>query len=256
MRGRLYFVGGGPGDPSLITVRGMEVLRSAALVLTPGVFGRTYAGLIEGKESFDPFDCYHTELFARIDVVLASGRDAVFLVPGDLAIFSPVQSIIDHFADDVEVVPGVSALNAASAALKRTFDLPGISHSTIATSPKTITGSPDTVGALSKHRSTMVLFMNNKPVEELVAELREGYGPDTPVAVVYMVSLPEQEIVMSTVGRLAHEIDRERFHDEDVHKLVIVGDVLTASEDPSWWDKRKDIRDARHAAKARGRAAE
>lgn len=249
-RGKIYFVGGGPGDPSLITVRGMELLKGAAMVLAPGHFSRTYAAYIGDKDCFDPFDYHHAELVACIDAMLEKGEDVVFLVPGDLAIFSPVQSIIDYFGSSAEVVPGVSTMNAASAALKRTFDLPNVSHSTIVTSPKTITGSHDTIGALSKHQSTMVLFMNNKTAEDLAAELSEGYAPDTPVAVIYMVSFPEQEIQMTTVGGLAADVDRGRFEDEDVFKLVIVGRVLTASEDPSWWDRRKDMRDARHAKKA------
>jgi len=249
MRGRLWFVGGGPGDPKLITLRGMDVLKGARLVLAPGHFARTYEEELRGKEVLDPFDFMHLELFAKIESCLAGGDDAVFLVPGDLAVFSPVQSIIDRFREDSEVIPGVSTMNAASAILKRTFDLPGVSHSTIITSPKTITGSPDTIGALSRHQSTMVLFMNDKPVEDLVAELSEGYAADTPVAVVYMASMPEQQVVLSTLGRLANDVDRERFHDVDVHKLIIVGGVLTATEDPLWWDRRKELRDLRHAAR-------
>jgi len=249
-RGSIYFIGAGPGDPGLMTIRGMELLKGASLVLVPGFFKDTYAVQLEGKEWFDPFDYHHRELVAKVDSFLDAGRDAAFLVPGDLAIFSPVQSLIDYFGDAASVVPGVSAMNAASAALKRTFDLPGVSHSTIATSPKTITGSPDTIASLSKHQSTMVLFMNNKTVEELVSELGSGYAPDTPVAVIYMISMPSQEVVMTTVGGLSHDVERERFEDEDVFKLIIVGRVLTATEDPAWWDRRKDMRDARHAAKA------
>jgi len=252
VRGRIYFIGGGPGDPSLITVRGMELLKDASMVLASGIFMETYREHIGEKECFDPFDLYHSELVGRVDACLDRGLDVVFLVPGDLAIFSPVQSLIDYFGDAAVVVPGVSTLNAASAALKRTFDLPTVSHSTIATSPKTITGSPDTVGELSKHKATMVLFMNNRAPEALSSELSEGYAPETPVAVVYMVSLPEEEIQMTTVGSLATDVDRARFEDEDVYKLVIVGPVLTAREDPSWWDKRKDMRDARHARKKAG----
>jgi precorrin-4/cobalt-precorrin-4 C11-methyltransferase len=251
-RGRIYFVGGGPGDPALMTIRGMELLKKASMVLAPGFFRETYAEHLAGKESFDPFDHHHKELVGRIDGCLDRGDDAVFLVPGDLAIFSPVQSLIDYFGVDAEVVPGVSTMNAASAVLKRTFDLPGVSHSTIVTSPKTITGSPDTIAGLSVHQSTMVLFMNNRPVEELVEELMAGYPPDTPVAVIYMISMPGQEVVMSTLATLAADVDKERFKDEDVFKLVIVGRVLTASEDTAWWDRRKDMRDARHAAKAKG----
>ncbi|MBI5190408.1 MAG: hypothetical protein HZA22_07010 [Nitrospirae bacterium] len=249
MRGKIYFVGGGPGDPALIAMRGMELLRRAKTVLAPGFFKDTYKEHLAGKEVLEPFDYHHAELVARIDACLDRGDDAVFLVPGDLAVFSPVQSIIDYFGESAEVVPGVSTMNAASAALKRTFDLPGVSHSTIVTSPKTITGSPDSISDLSRHRSTMVLFMNNKPVEELVAELSEGYAPDTPVAVIYNVSLPGQEILMSRLSALAADVDHGRFRDEDVFKLVIVGGVLAATEDPSWWDRRKDTRDARHAAK-------
>ena len=248
-RGSIYFVGGGPGDPELLTVRGLGILKRSRLVLAPGHFRETFAQLLEGKESLDPFDYHHKDLVAKVDVYLDRGEDVVFLVPGDLAIFSPVQSLIDYFGNTAEVVPGVSTLNAASAVLKRTFDLPGVSHSTIVTSPKTITGSPDTIASLSKQKSTMVLFMNNKPVDELVGELTEGYAPDTPVAVIYLISMPGQEVVMTTLARLGQDVDRARFEDEDVFKLIIVGDVLTATEDPSWWDKRKDTRDARHKAK-------
>lgn len=249
MRGKIYFVGSGPGDPGLMTIRGMEVLKRAKLALVPGFFKDTYAAELSGKEVLDPFDYYHNELVARVDRCLDEGHDAVFMVPGDLAIFSPVQSLIDYFGDGALVIPGVSAMNAASAALKRTFDLPGVSHSTIATSPKTITGSPDTIASLSKHQSTMVLFMNNKTVEDLTAELSEGFTPDTPVAVIFMISMPGQEVVMTTIGDLARDVDHARFADEDVFKLIIVGKVLTAKEDPAWWNKRKDNRDARHAAK-------
>ncbi len=251
MRGRLYFVGGGPGDPSLITVKGLEILKRASLVLAPGIFRETYAEYLKGKEAFDPFDYHHKELVGRIESTLAAGKDAVFLIPGDLAIFSPVQSIIDYFKGEVEVVPGVSTLNAASAVLMRTFDLPGVSHSTIATSPKTITNSPDTIADLSKHQSTMVLFMNNKSPEELAAELSQGYPPDTPIAVIYMISTPAQETVITTIKDLPSAVDGNRFADEDVFKMVVVGKVLTATEDPSWWDRRKDTRDARHAKKAK-----
>ena len=252
MRGSIYFIGAGPGDPDLMTVRGRGILEKAGMVLVPGFFRETYAALTAGKETFDPFDYHFGELTKKVDGCLDKGMDAAFLVPGDLAIFSPVQSLIDYFGDSCHVVPGVGVLNAASAVLKRTFDLPGVSHSTIATSPKTITGSQDTIAALSKHQSTMVLFMNNKPVEELVGELSEGYPEDTPVAVLYMINAPGQEVVMSTLGRLAQDVDKGRFKDEDVFKLVVVGKVLTAHEDPLWWDRRKDMRDARHAAKKAG----
>ncbi len=243
-RGKLWFVGGGPGDPALMTLRGMEILKSASLVFAPGHYKDSYAEELKGKTFHDPFDFHYKDLVGKIDAALADGRAVVFLVPGDLAIFSPVQSIISRYPD-AEVIPGVSALNAASAALKRTFDLPGISHSTIATSPKTINNSPDTIGELSRHQATLVLFMNNKTPDALAAELSEGYPPDTPVAIVSRISLPGQGIVNTTAGTLSKDVDPEWFADEDAFKIIVVGKALTASEDPSWWDRRKDMRDAR-----------
>jgi precorrin-4/cobalt-precorrin-4 C11-methyltransferase len=245
-RGTLTFIGGGPGDPELLTQRGARLLETAGLILTPGVYKDTFSGVVGGRESFDPFDYGFTELTGCIDAALDAGDNVAFLVPGDLAVFSPIQSLLDYY-EGAKVIPGVGALNAASASLRHTFDMPNVSHSTIATSPKSITGSGESIGDLARQNSTMVLFMNNKPVEELAGELLRGYAPDTPVAVVYMASMPDEEVILTTVGRLADDIDRERFEDEDVYKLVVVGDVLTAREDPSWWDRRKDIRDKRHA---------
>lgn len=250
VRGKIYFIGGGPGDPALMTVKGMGLLNGARMVLAPGFFRETFAAHLAGKDVFDPFDFYHGEIVAKVESCLVQGGDAVFLVPGDLAIYSPVQSLIDHFGGSAEVVPGVSTMNAASAVLKRTFDLPGISHSTIVTSPKTIAGSPDTIAGLSRRLTTMVIFMNDRPVGELKAELSAGYPEDTPVAVIYDISLPGQEVTLTTLRDLPGDVDHARFEDEDQFKLIIVGGVLTAGEDPSWWDRRKDMRDKRRAAKA------
>jgi precorrin-4/cobalt-precorrin-4 C11-methyltransferase len=252
-RGRIHFVGGGPGDPGLIAVKGLELLKASALVLAPGFYKDTYAEYLAGKEYFDPFDFHFTEVTGRIEGCLAAGHDAVLLVPGDLAMFSPVQSIIDRFRRDADFVPGISTLNAAASVLGRTFDLPGVSHTTIATSPKTITGSRESIGALAKHGATMVLFMNNKTVEALSAELLEGYAPDTPVAIVSNISLPGQAVIMTTIGGLKGAVDPDWFLDEDVFKIIVVGGILGSKEDPSWWDRRKDLRDARHAAKRAGK---
>ena len=253
IRGKLWFVGGGPGDPELLTLRGMEVLKNASLVFAPGHFKDSYAALLEGKEYYDPFDFHFKELTQKIDSVLAKGQDAVFLVPGDLAIFSPVQSIISRYPD-AEVIPGVGVLNAASAALKRTFVISGAAHSVIASSPKTIEGSPDTIGALSRHQATMVLFMNNKRPDELTYELLEGYNSDTPVAIVSRISLPGEGIINTTIERLAKDVDPDWFADEDAFKIIVVGKALTASEDPSAWDKRKDMRDERQKKKRNARS--
>ncbi len=100
----------------------------------------------------------------------------------------------------------------------------------------------------------MVLFMNNKRPDELTYELLEGYNSDTPVAIVSRISLPGEGIINTTIERLAKDVDPDWFADEDAFKIIVVGKALTASEDPSAWDMRKDMRDERQKKKRNARS--
>ena len=127
MRGRIYFIGSGPGDPTLMTIKGMEHLRAASLVLVPGFFKESYAEYLKGKDWFDPFDYYHADLVAKVDACLDSGRDAAFMIPGDLAIFTadhgcdPTTPSTDHSREYVPLLAGGPGLGGGALGTRSSF---------------------------------------------------------------------------------------------------------------------------------------
>jgi precorrin-4/cobalt-precorrin-4 C11-methyltransferase len=240
----LYFIGAGPGAPDLITLKGANALKKSKYVFLVDSYRYSFAGLIKDKELYSPFDYLFCEITKLVAGLLEKG-DVSFLVPGDFTIFSPFQSIVSYFYDRCGLIPGVSSLNAASSLLKKTLDLPKISGSIIITSPRSISKTDFTreLSELIRKDSTLVLLMNNMPATKLRQELLKEYPPNTPVAVTYKVSMPDEEVVLTTVDELPNDIDDDKFFNigriEPCPSIVIVGDVIAAAGDPKFWDYRK-----------------
>jgi precorrin-4/cobalt-precorrin-4 C11-methyltransferase len=246
MPNRVFFIGAGPGDPDLLTLRGARLLSSCRAVFLFPPFEETFAALLEGKTFFFPSDfSSFSELTRQIEALLTEG-DVVFLVPGDLTFFSPFQAVIEWLGDRAEVVPGVGTANAASAALKRTLDLPDACNRAVIVSPRVLT---ETEGAPSLREVaapgvTLLIYMNNLPLPELVTELRAGYGKNVPIALLHRLCLPGQLIITGTLDDIvARTAGRDLFRRRDgsvrsALTLVIVGETLTATADTRWWDKR------------------
>jgi precorrin-4/cobalt-precorrin-4 C11-methyltransferase len=114
---RVYFIGAGPGDPSLLTLKGASLLAQCTAVFAPEPFEETFAELLRGKTVRIPFDFYFDELLEKIEELLMEGNVA-FLVPGDLTFYAPFQALIDVLGDRSEAIPGVGTVNAASAVMK------------------------------------------------------------------------------------------------------------------------------------------
>ncbi|MEJ2199082.1 MAG: SAM-dependent methyltransferase, partial [Desulfuromonadales bacterium] len=190
---RVYFLGAGPGDPELLTLRAERILRDCPYVYVPPLYGEPFAELLDGKELFIPFEYYFADLIEMISGQLEKASVA-FLVPGDLTFYSPFQALVDALGERAEVVPGVGTVNAASALLKKTLDLPGVCSRAILASPRTLGDGPDapTMGDFAAPGVTLLIYMNNLPLAELVAQLRTGYGKDVPIALAHKVGLPEE----------------------------------------------------------------
>lgn len=244
---RVYFLGAGPGDPQLLTLRAERILRDCRYVYVPPLYSEPFAEFLDGKELFVPFAYYFAELIEMIDAQLGKASVA-FLVPGDLTFYSPFQALVDKLGDLAEVVPGVGTANAASALLKKTLDLPGICSRAILVSPRTLGDGPDapTIGDFAAPGATLLIYMNNLPLHELVTQLRRGYGKDVPIALAHKLGLPEEELVLATLDTIVDKTgDRDYFNldspdPKPALTLILVGECLSAGADPGWWDYRRE----------------
>ena len=244
---KVYFVGAGPGDPQLLTLQGAAALSRAALVFAPEPFELTFAELLEGKDVACPFEFDFADLVTRVKEQLATGS-VVFLIPGDLTFYAPFQALVDYFSESAEVLAGVGVANAASARLKRTLDLPGISNRAIIVSPKTLgneEGMPR-LDELAGKGASLLIYMNNLPLAELCSTLRRGYQADVPIALLHRLGLPGEEIIIGSLDTIVEKTaGRDYFNlDDSTGKsaltLVVVGETLTADIDGSWWDYRRE----------------
>lgn len=247
MSHQIYFLGAGPGDPELLTRRAERLLKECKFVYLPSPYQQTFAELLEGKELFIPFEHYFADLIAQIKQQLAAAPVA-FLVPGDLTFYSPFQALVDALGPLAVVVPGVGAANAASALLKKTLDLPGVCSRAILASPRTLGDGPDapTMGDFAAPGVSLLIYMNNIPLPELVTQLRKGYGKDVPIALAHRVGLPDEVVVVATLDTIVASVGSRDFFNLDspdprpALTLILVGESLTAEADPAWWDYRRD----------------
>ncbi len=242
---RVEFIGAGPGDPDLLTIAAARALRAAPSVLAPASFQESFVPLLEGKEVESPFQMAHAPLTAWVEARLDRGPVA-FLMPGDFSAFCPFQSFVAHFGDRARVLPGVSSHAAAAAVLRKTLDLPGVAHAAVLTSSRAFTRQGDRVRLREHARPghTLVVYMNDLPLGDLVEELRAGFGSDVPVAILEKLWCPGERITRGTLSTIEEAVgSRDPFGIQDQGPepslaLVVAGDVLGSDEDPSWWDRR------------------
>ena len=193
----------------------------------------------------DPFERMFDELIDEVQEA-AQSAPVGFLVPGDITVFSPFLPIVEHFSEHAWVIAGVGILNAAAALLKQTLEMPGVSHSVVLTSPKHIDKVGDTMelDRLARVAGTMVLYMNNRPLDQLAEELSGGFEPDTPVAIASRVGIEDEKVYRCTLSTMAETVGEDDIFGlvsgDPSLAIIIVGDVLKAQSDPAFWDKRKE----------------
>ena len=221
---KVYFVGAGPGDPDLITVKGKRLLEEADLIVYAGSLVNPQ--LLEGRkaELMDSNGQSLEATYAKIMKALRSGKKVVRLHSGDPSLYGAIleqMKPLEEAGVEVEVVPGVSSLFAASAALKTQLTLKGVSESLIVTRPAGTTLERDELAALSRHGTTLAVFLGIDKIRDIVASLdRPG---DTPVAVVYHASWPDQRILLGTLTDIAEKVEAAGISRS---ALILVGGVV------------------------------
>ena len=235
---QVYFVGAGPGDPDLITVKGRKLLEEADIVVyagslvNPAVLAVTPAGCEVHNSASMTLD----EVIAVMKAGVEQGKKVVRLHTGDPSIYGAIQEQIDLLNKlDIswQVVPGVSSFLAAAAALGQEYTLPGVSQTVIITRMEGRTPVPEKeqIRSLAAHQTTMCIFLSVHMFGELVQELLDGgYAADTPVAVVEKASWPEQRIFRGTLTTIADQLVAAGVSRT---AMVIVGDVLAREYEQS-----------------------
>ena len=235
---QVHFIGAGPGDPDLITVKGRKLLTEADVVVYAGSLVNPALLEVTGLhcEIHNSASMTLEEVIEVMRKGVAAGKKVVRLHTGDPSIYGAIQEQIDllnQLGIQWEVVPGVSSFLAAAAALGQEYTLPGVSQTVIITRMEGRTPVPDRekIRSLAEHQATMCIFLSVHMFGDLVRELTAGgYSLDTPVAVVEKASWPEQRIFRGTLSTLADQLSAAGVGRT---AMVVVGNVLAGEYEQS-----------------------
>ena len=227
----VHFVGAGSGAADLITVRGAKLLGEADVVIYAGslVNPELLEYVREGCEVHNSAEMTLEQVLDVVKAAEAAGKTTVRLHTGDSSIYGAVREQFDQLEKlgvAYDVCPGVSSFCGAAAALRAEYTLPDVSQTVIITRAAGRTPVPEreSIRSLAAHQATMVLFLSTSLAKKLQEDLLAGgYAPDTPAAVVYKATWPEEKVVRCTVGALAAA---GREHGISKTALVLVGDFL------------------------------
>jgi precorrin-4 C11-methyltransferase len=235
--GRVTFIGAGPGDPDLLTIKARNVLSRADVVI--------YAGSLipEAILQHAPATAtLHNSASLTLEQVLAllrtavhAGKEVVRLQSGDLSLYSAMQEQITWLEAEgiaYEVIPGVSAFQAAAAALRSELTVPEVVQTIILTRGEGNTPMPsqESLASLAAHQASLCLFLSARLSRKVQAQLLTAYPPETPVAIVYRVSWPDEKILLTELQHL-HRTIKE--HKLTRTTLILVGQAIGARRNRS-----------------------
>ena len=227
----VHFVGAGPGAPDLITLRGAELLKTADVVIYAGsLVNPALLGMCkEGCSIYNSAEMTLEQVIAVMEAAEGEGKTTLRLHTGDPCLYGAIREQmdeLDRLGISYDDTPGVSSFCGAAAAAHAEYTLPEVSQSVIITRMAGRTPVPEREGiaSLAAHGATMVVFLSAGMLDGLQAELLKGaYMENTPVALVYKATWPEEKVVRCTLGQLA---EAGRTHGIRKTALVLVGDFL------------------------------
>ena len=227
----VHIVGAGPGAEDLITVRGLRLLKQADIVIyagslvNPGLLKETKQGAV----IYDSAKMTLEQVMEVIEQAWKEQKEVVRLHTGDPCLYGAIREqmdAMDKLGITYDICPGVSSFCGTAAALQMEYTLPGISQSVIITRMAGRTPVPEreSIRQFASHQATMVIFLSTGMLKELSKELMAGgYSPDTPAAIVYKATWPEEKTVRTTVAELAEAAEREHITKT---ALIVVGNTV------------------------------
>ncbi|EPY2305321.1 precorrin-4 C(11)-methyltransferase [Clostridium sporogenes] len=237
MESKVYFIGAGPGDPDLITVKGRDILTKADVVI--------YAGSLVSKEHLDyckeDVEVYNSasmtlkEVIKVIEKAHNENKSIVRLHTGDPSIYGAIKEQMDELDKlDIcyEVIPGVSSFAAAAASIKKEFTLPGVSQTLILTRVEGRTPVPEKedLEVLASRGASMALFLSVGMIDKVALKLKKGYGRNVPIAVIQRATWQDEKVVIGTLDDIAKKVK-----DANITKTaqILVGDFIDCKYDKS-----------------------
>jgi precorrin-4/cobalt-precorrin-4 C11-methyltransferase len=227
---KVYFVGCGPGDPDLITIKAKKIIQKADVVVYSGSLIPTQIlNFCKKAKLHDASKLVREEIFEILKQNAKKNKIVVRLHDGDPSIYGAIKEQIDNLQPEgieSEVVPGVTSFLASAAALCMQLTLPGVTQTIIITRAESRTKVPkeERISELAKHKATMIFYLSVHLLPNIVKQAIEGgYATLTPVAVVYRASWNDQKIITGTLTDITKKI-----RDEKITRtaIVIIGDVI------------------------------
>lgn len=230
-KGKVYFIGAGPGDPELLTLKGEKILNVCDVVI--------YAGSLVNEEilrfckneciKFNSANMHLEEIISLIEKYVKEGKLVVRLHTGDPSLYGAIfeQMIeLDKKGIEYEVIPGISSAFAGIALLKKEFTIPGLSQTVIFTryGGRTKVPEKESLAELSRHKASMVIFLSINMISDVISALKVGYSDNTPVAVVYKASWEDEWVIKGTISDIEEKVKEAGIKRQ---ALIYVGDFLS-----------------------------
>lgn len=240
----VIFVGAGPGDPELITIKGQRAIEEADVIIFAGslVNPEVLAKRKQDCAVHNSAEMTLDQVISVMEAAIGEGKQVARVHTGDPSIYGAIREQIDRLDAlniPCRVIPGVSSFVASAAALRREFTLPDISQTVICTRLEGRTPVPEAeqLEKLASHQASMAIFLSVQMIDEVVARLCTHYGADTPVAIVEKATWPDQRIIQGTLADIGDKV-REAGIRKTAQILVgrFLGDQYSLSKlyDPSF----------------------
>lgn len=226
----IYFIGAGPGDPELLTLKGKRILEQCEVVIYAGslVNREILRYAKNGVQLHDSSKLHLGEIITLMEEAHKKGYAVARLHSGDPSLYGALREQIEELRKrniPFEIVPGVSSFQAAAALLERELTMPGVTQTVILTRLGGKTPVPEREGlrSLASHHATMVIFLSLNRIAQVVEELSWEYPKDTPIAILHRVGWDDEKVIVGTLSDIMQKIG-------DLHLarqgLIIVGETL------------------------------
>ncbi len=225
----VYFIGAGPGDPELITVKGQRLIRQCPVIIYAGSL--VPAAVLDGHQAVTLLNSAELHLEQIVDAMREAhrqGQDVARVHSGDPSLYGAIGEQIAHLRRHgipYQIIPGVTATAASAALLGCELTLPGVAQTVILTRYGDRSPMPEgeRLADLARHGCTLAIHLGVKHLTHIVAELLPHYGAHCPVAVVHRASWPDEDWVLGTLESISAQVAQKGFRRT---ALILVGHVL------------------------------